>query len=144
MITLSLFPIDYNLTRADHSDDVREEVCMYCKENLSLRIINTSYFNQCLLCEVTCQNQKVILLLFIAHQVSHVMNLKTFCLRWLLGFRKLRSSKKSEILQVVLVLRVASWKSIIFFIEESNVAFSLFSLLNYLLLRGAIWICIQL
>ena len=29
-------------------------------------------------------------------------------LRWLLGFRKLRSSKKDEILQVVLFLRVAS------------------------------------
>ena len=31
---------------------------MYYKENLSLRIISTSYFDQCLLCEVTCQNQK--------------------------------------------------------------------------------------
>ena len=31
---------------------------MYCKENLSLRIISTSYFDQCLLCEVTCQNEK--------------------------------------------------------------------------------------
>ena len=30
-------------------------------------------------------------------------------LRWLLGLRKLRSSKKAEILQVVLVLRVASF-----------------------------------
>ena len=31
---------------------------MYYKENVSLRIISTSYFDQCLLCEVTCQNQK--------------------------------------------------------------------------------------
>ena len=31
---------------------------MYYKENLSLRIISTSYFDQCLLCEVTCQNKK--------------------------------------------------------------------------------------
>ena len=31
---------------------------MYYKENLSLRIISTSYFDQCLLCEVTCQNEK--------------------------------------------------------------------------------------
>ena len=32
--------------------------CMYYKENLSLRIISTSYYNQYLLCEVTCQNQE--------------------------------------------------------------------------------------
>ena len=31
---------------------------MYYKENLPLRIISTSYFNQCLLCEMTCENQK--------------------------------------------------------------------------------------
>ena len=31
-------------------------------------------------------------------------------LRWLLGLRKPRSSKKIEILQAVLVLRIASWK----------------------------------
>ena len=35
--------------------------------------------------------------------------------RWLPGLRKLRSSKKFEILQVVLILRDASWKSIIFY-----------------------------
>ena len=49
----------YNLTRADHPDNVkRGGICMYYKENLSLRIISTSYFDQCLLCEVTCQNEK--------------------------------------------------------------------------------------
>ena len=31
---------------------------MHYKENLSLRIISISYFDQCLLCEVTCQNEK--------------------------------------------------------------------------------------
>ena len=31
---------------------------MYYKENLSLRIISTSYFNHFLLYEVTCQYQK--------------------------------------------------------------------------------------
>ena len=31
---------------------------MYYKEKLSLSIISTSYFDQCLLCEVTCQTQK--------------------------------------------------------------------------------------
>ena len=55
--TLSLN--SYKLTRADHTDDVKKGgVCMHCKENLSLRIISTSYFDQCLLCEVSCQNQK--------------------------------------------------------------------------------------
>ena len=45
----------YNLTRADHLDNVkRGGVCMHYKENLSLRIISTSYFDQCLLCEMTC------------------------------------------------------------------------------------------
>ena len=48
-----------NLTRADHPDNgKRGGVCMYYKENLALRIFSTSYFDQCLLCEVTCQNQK--------------------------------------------------------------------------------------
>ena len=44
-------------------------------------------------------------------------------LRWLLGFRKLKSLKKVEILQFVFVLRVASWKNIIFFIEERSAVF---------------------
>ena len=63
----STFPLDdnslslngYNVTRADHPDNVkRGGVCMYYKENLSLRIISTPYFDQCLLCKVTCQNEK--------------------------------------------------------------------------------------
>ena len=61
----STLPLDsvslngYNLTHADHPDNVkRGGVCMYNKENLSLRIISTPYFDKCLLCEVTCQNQK--------------------------------------------------------------------------------------
>ena len=31
---------------------------MYYKEKVSLMIISTPYFDHCLLCEVTCQNQK--------------------------------------------------------------------------------------
>ena len=41
--------------------------------------------------------------------------LENVTLRWLVGFRKLRSSKKVKILQVVLFSQVASWKNIIFF-----------------------------
>ena len=48
-----------NLTRANHPYNVmRGGACMYYRENLSLRIISASYFDQCLLCEVTFQNQK--------------------------------------------------------------------------------------
>ena len=35
--------------------------------------------------------------------------------RWLLGLRKLRSSKKIGISQVILVLQIVSWKSVIFY-----------------------------
>ena len=49
----------HNLSCADRPDNVkRGVVCMYYKENLSHRIISTSYFNQFLLYKVTCQNQK--------------------------------------------------------------------------------------
>ena len=37
---------------------------MYYKENLSLSVISSSYFDQCLLCEVTCQNGKVIAVIY--------------------------------------------------------------------------------
>ena len=53
-------------------------------------------------------------------------------LRWLLGFRKLRFSKKVELLQVVLVLRVSSWKNILLERKERPL-FPIFSLWNYLL-----------
>ena len=46
-----------------------------------------------------------------------------FKLRWLSWFRKLRSSKKIDILQVALVLRVASWKSIILFSWREETVF---------------------
>ena len=43
------------------------------------------------------------------------MQCETFRWRWLLGLRWLRSSKKSEILQIRLILRVAKWKNITFY-----------------------------
>ena len=36
----------------------RGGVCLYYKENLSLRIITVSFHSQCVLCEVTIQRQK--------------------------------------------------------------------------------------
>ena len=52
-------------------------VCMSCNENLSLRIICTSYFDQCLLLEVTCQNQERFLAVIYC---SPSQSLKTFYL----------------------------------------------------------------
>ena len=76
----SFFRNGYNLTRTDHPDDVkRGGVCMSYKENLPRRIISTSYFDQCLLCKVTCQNHKGYIAV-IYHSPSHAMNLKTFYL----------------------------------------------------------------
>ena len=47
-------------------------------------------------------------------------------IRWLLGLRKLRSSKKVEILQVVLILRGGSSKIVFFIMEEKNGVFCYF------------------
>ena len=46
---------------------------MYNKENLFLKITSTSYLDQSLLSEVTCQNRKGYIAIIIAYQVSHVM-----------------------------------------------------------------------
>ena len=49
----------YHLLRAHHLDKVkRGSVCLYHKENLSLRETETPYFSQCILCELTIQNKK--------------------------------------------------------------------------------------
>ena len=50
----------YSLIRADHPDDVkRDDVCLYFKENLTLKEIDNSFSTQCIVCEITFQNQKV-------------------------------------------------------------------------------------
>ena len=51
----STVPLDDNTL--SNSYDLTRRRCYY-KENSSLRIISSSYFDQCLLCEVTCQNQR--------------------------------------------------------------------------------------
>ena len=49
----------YNLVRSDHPSNIkRRGVCLYYKENLSLRSINVPFLSQCVLCEVTLQSQK--------------------------------------------------------------------------------------
>ena len=58
----SLLKIDgYNLVRADHpSDTKRGGVCIYYKESLPVRVINSSYFEEALLLEMAYHNKKVI------------------------------------------------------------------------------------
>ena len=49
----------YSLVRSDHLTMLkRGGVCMYFKENLSLRSINVPFLSQCVLCEMTLQSQK--------------------------------------------------------------------------------------
>ena len=48
----------YHLLRADHPDNLKKGgVCLYYKENLSLRQTETPYFSQCVLCELTIENK---------------------------------------------------------------------------------------
>ena len=49
----------YNLVRSDHPSNIkRGVVCLYYKDNLSLRSINVAFLSECVLCEVTLQSQK--------------------------------------------------------------------------------------
>ena len=49
----------YNLIRADHpSNTKRGGVCIFYKETLALRIVNSLNFNECIVCEVSIQNSK--------------------------------------------------------------------------------------
>ena len=49
----------YSLIRVAHPDDVkRGGVCLYFKENLTLKFIDNSFIAQCIVCEITLQNQK--------------------------------------------------------------------------------------
>ena len=44
----------YTLVRSDHpSNTKRGGVCLYCKNNLPLRVINIGYLNECLILELT-------------------------------------------------------------------------------------------
>ena len=46
-------------TWADHPDNVKKGgVCLYFKENLTLKVIDNSFIGQCIICEITLQNQK--------------------------------------------------------------------------------------
>ena len=54
----SLLIPGYHLLRADHPNNLKKgDVCLYFKENLSLRQIETPYFSECILCELTIPNK---------------------------------------------------------------------------------------
>ena len=51
--------LGYSLIRADHPDNVKRGGVYLCfKENLTLKVIDNSIIAQCIICEITLQNQK--------------------------------------------------------------------------------------
>ena len=49
----------YSLIRTDHPDNVKKGgVCLYFKENLILKVNDDSFIAQCIIFEITLQNQK--------------------------------------------------------------------------------------
>ena len=61
----------YNLIRADHPNDVKQVgVCLYFKESVKLKYVNTPYFLQCLICTVTIKLNSEKLLSQIKHLKS--------------------------------------------------------------------------
>ena len=56
----SCFQFDrYKVIRADHpSNTKRGGVCIYYKESLSVRALNLTNLNECIICEVSIQNRK--------------------------------------------------------------------------------------
>ena len=51
----------YKVIRADHPDNIkRGGVCNYYKESLPVRVINTTYFKEALLLEMSCNSKNVM------------------------------------------------------------------------------------
>ena len=71
----------YNLIRSDHPGNTkRDGVCIYYKESLAVRILNIISLTECLVCEVTIQKKKDMLVLCIDFLVKALLNLNPFCL----------------------------------------------------------------
>ena len=69
----------YNLLRADHPDDVkRGGVCLYYRENLTLRLVDTPYIEQYILCEINIQNTTGYVAVIYRSLCSRVLNFKNF------------------------------------------------------------------
>ena len=70
-------PNSYNLIRADHlSNTKRGGVCIFYKEALAVRIVNSLKFNECIVYEVSNKIVKVILVSYIGLQANELLNLK--------------------------------------------------------------------
>ena len=51
----------YKVIRADHPDNIkRGGVCIYYKESLPVRVINTTYFKEALLLDMSCNIKNVM------------------------------------------------------------------------------------
>ena len=73
----------YDLIRSDHpGNTMRGGVCIYYKESLTVRIVNIPSLTAYLVCEVTIQTKKDMLLLCIYLLVKALLNLNPFCLVW--------------------------------------------------------------
>ena len=60
----------YKVIRADHPGNIkRGGVCIYYKESLPVRVINTTYFKEALLLEMSC-NSKNVMVSVIYHSPS--------------------------------------------------------------------------
>ena len=77
--------------------------------------------------------------------ISESFVLHWFCiftpLRWLLGYRKLRSSKKVAILEAALVLQVAVWKKKFFMEERKNAFFLIFTIFQIIFCCAELFEC---
>ena len=71
----------YSLTGADHHDNVKMGgVCLYFQENLTLKVIDNSFIPQCIICEITLQNQKSYLVVTYRSPSQSSSELDEFCL----------------------------------------------------------------
>ena len=69
----------YKVIRADHPDNVkRGGVCIYYKESLPVRVINTTYFKEALLLEMNCNSKNVMVSVIIVPLAKLMMNLRYF------------------------------------------------------------------
>ena len=75
---------------------------------------------------------------------KHIFPLLEQTWRWLLGLRKPRSSRKVEILQIVLVLQVALWKKRYFLFWRKKTAFGHSTLVAQRPMKSLLSICLSL
>ena len=82
MLNLNLNIKGYNLYRADHSNNVkRDGVCAYIRESLPVRCLSNAYLQECLILEISINNNILIIIIFfhcIDSLVKCLMNLALY------------------------------------------------------------------